>query len=228
MYVVTSQKQDLELQTSLFRQAGMEIQFIDIYELAQRNIAAILPEDKDGLVILKLNKHNGLLTITRNGTLYLTRKIDFGYERLMQIIDSSHDEDNSHDEDIELSLDEVDGLDEQDEEQHLESPQETVSLSENNRLIIDEVILEIQRSLDYYVSHFNQRAVSKIILAPMIKEVPGMADYIGEMLGIRTEIINFNDYLQVSKPLDNEIQAHCFDAIGLALRQEVVQGQPGS
>lgn len=222
MYVVASQKQDLEQQSSLFKQIGMTIECIDIYELAQRNIAAILPEDKDGLVTLKLNEEDGLLTITRNGTLYLTRKIDIGYERLMQILMPDLEDE------IELSLDEVDGLEETSENDAMHvSENESMLLGEQSRVIIDEVILEIQRSLDYYVSHFNQRAVNKIVLAPLVKEVPGMVNYISEMLGIRTEIINFNDYFEISKPLNNEIQARSFYAIGLALRQEVAQGQTG-
>ena len=227
MYVVASQKQDLDHQALLFKQAGMTIQCIDIYELAQRNIAAILPEDKDGLVTLKFNDQDGLLTITRNGILYLTRKIDFGNERLDQAM-------SLEDEDVDLSLNEVEGIenvsdngDITHQEEIIETESEKPQLSEQARLIVDEVILEIQRSLDYYVSHFNQRAVSKIVFAPVAKEVPGVLEYISDMLGIKTEIIDFNDYLELSKPLDNEIQACCFGAIGLALRQDAVQGQTG-
>jgi MSHA biogenesis protein MshI len=228
MYVVTSQRQDLDQQVSLFKQAGMSIQSIDIYELAQRNIAAIMPEDKDGVVTLRMNKSDGLLTITRNGVLYLTRKIDFGCQRLEQVMNASSDDG------VELSLDELDPVDEQSEHEalnELDSTSESLAefsepaqLSEQSRLIIDEVVLEIQRSLDYYVSHFNQRAVSKIIIAPLVREVPGVLEYISDMLGIKTEIIDFNKYLDVAKPLSNEMQSRCFDAIGLALRQDVAQG----
>jgi len=92
-------------------------------------------------------------------------------------------------------------------------------LCEQSKLVIDEVILEIQRSLDYYVSHFNQRQVKKIVLGPLAQKFPGTSEYVKEMLGIETEILDFNHYLNMSNPLSIELQVHCFEAIGLALRQ---------
>ncbi len=232
MYVVASQKQEIERRIGQLKQAGMEIQAIDIYELAQRNIAAILPEDKDGIVMLRFNDNSGLLTITRNGILFLTRKIDFGLNRLAMFLNIGL---NTGDE-IELSLDEIledtetESVSESAENELLAEVQEQKQyatenpiLNEQNKLIIDEVILEIQRSLDYYVSHFNQRAVTKIIFAPMVHEVPGVIDYIHDMLGIKTEVLDFNKCLNMSKELNSELQARCFDAIGLALRQEIAQ-----
>ncbi|MCW8929202.1 MAG: hypothetical protein OQL19_03060, partial [Gammaproteobacteria bacterium] len=64
MYVVASQKQKIESRIEQLKQANMGIQSIDIYELAQRNIASVLPEDKDGIVMLRFNEDSGLLTIT--------------------------------------------------------------------------------------------------------------------------------------------------------------------
>ena len=89
MYVVSALQSDLDEQAELLKQAGVGLKFIDIYELLQRNIAAIIPEDKEGLVMLKINSSGGLLTITRNGTLYLTRNIDFNINRLRVAIEQS-------------------------------------------------------------------------------------------------------------------------------------------
>lgn len=235
MYVVASQKQKIEARVQQLNQANIDIQSIDIYELAQRNIASILPEDKDGIVMLRFNEDSGLLTITRNSTLFLTRNIDFGVNRLKQVLRSGFDNepnDSSDDsaEEIELSIDEeamgeesIDSLGEEfepEEEQELE-------LNAQGRLIIDEVILEIQRSLDYYISHFNQRPVSKIIFAPVVNEVPGVIEYINDMLGIKVEILDFNEHLNIAKPLSKELQAYCFDAIGMALRDETSSSATG-
>lgn len=226
MYVVASQQNKIEDRVEQLTQSHLDVQSIDIYELAQRNIASILPEDKDGIVMLRFNEDNGLLTITRNGTLFLTRKIDFGLNRLMEVLDAKI----KIEDEIELSIDDLDDFhsdpaseasllnEEKDEKLYHEE------LSEQGKLIIDEVILEIQRSLDYYVSHFNQRPVTKVFFAPVVKEVPGVIDYIHSMLGIQVEILDFNQCLNVSKPLSHELQAHCFDAIGLALRYEAAQG----
>ncbi len=228
MYVVASQKQKIEARADQLKQANLDIQSIDIYELAQRNIASILPEDKDGIVMLRFNEDSGLLTITRNSTLFLTRKIDFGINRLTQVLDSGFDAETS--EEIELSIDDLSEVDIENNALTPDSDIEVeaeIELNEQGKLIIDEVILEIQRSLDYYVSHFNQRPVAKIVFAPVPKEVPGVLEYINDMLGINVEILDFNQYLDIAKPLSRELQAHCFDAIGLALRDESLQGATG-
>ncbi|MCP3850932.1 MAG: pilus assembly protein PilM [Gammaproteobacteria bacterium] len=231
MYVVASQKQKINERVEQIKGANLSLQSIDIYELAQRNIASILPEDKDGIVMLRFNEDSGLLTITRNSTLFLTRKIDFGIKRLTQVLTSGIDDhlDHSHEiaEEIELSLDEAALSSGEEESVSEEKIDEEPCLNDEGKLIIDEVILEIQRSLDYYVSHFNQRPVAKIILAPAPKEVPGVVEYINDMLGIQVEVLDFNQLLDIAKPLSRELQSHCFDAIGLALRKETIQGAEG-
>ena len=176
--------------------------------------------------MIRLSDDSGLLTITRNATLFLTRKIDFGVNRLTRILDSGLDlKDKDSHELYETSLEPASGGE-------LDAASSTVDLnqaelSEQGKLIIDEVVLEIQRSLDYYISHFNQRPVRKIIFAPVVNDVPGVIEYISEMLGITVEILDFNQCLNVAKPLSRELQAYCFDAIGLALRYEAEQGASG-
>ncbi|MCW8931778.1 MAG: hypothetical protein OQL19_16285, partial [Gammaproteobacteria bacterium] len=169
-----------------------------------------------------------LLTITRNSTLFLTRKIDFGINRLTQVLDSGFEH---QEEEIELSIDEIQAVESEDshdmDDVSIDLSNDTESkpeLNDQGKLIIDEVILEIQRSLDYYISHFNQRPVAKIILAPIPEAVPGVIEYIYDMLGVKVEVLDFNQHLDVAKPLSLELQAHCFDAIGLALRSEAIQG----
>ncbi len=226
MYVVASPQQKIETRVEQLKASNLDILAIDIYELAQRNIASILPEDKDGIIMIRLSDDSGLLTITRNATLFLTRKIDFGVNRLTRILDSGLDlKDKDSHELYETSLEPASGGE-------LDAASSTVDLnqaelSEQGKLIIDEVVLEIQRSLDYYISHFNQRPVRKIIFAPVVNDVPGVIEYISEMLGITVEILDFNQCLNVAKPLSRELQAYCFDAIGLALRYEAEQGASG-
>ncbi len=240
MYVVASQQLDIDSRALLLKQAGLNLHSIDIYELAQRNIATILPEDKEGIVMLRINSTGGLLTITRNGSLYLTRKIDFNIHRLRLALEQSEEqlsqETPVNSDDIELNIDETeeqwDGGDSADDssgdysgddfannlEEDIDS--EVAGLSAQSKVIVDELVLEIQRSLDYYISHFNQRAVNKIMLAPMDLDVTELIAYINDMLGVKVEVLDFNHYLNLKKPLDNIIQSHCFNAVGLALRQE--------
>ena len=49
---------------------------IDIAELAQRNVAALLEEKDRGLAFLRLDETGGLLTLTFHGELIAMRRID--------------------------------------------------------------------------------------------------------------------------------------------------------
>jgi len=58
-----------------------------------------------------------------------------------------------------------------------------------------------------------------------VQSVPGAKEYVNEMLGIEIEVLDFNRYLNVSNPLSHELQVNCFEAIGLALRQNNIDEQ---
>jgi len=80
--------------------------------------------------------------------------------------------------------------------------------------------VEVQRSLDYYESHFAQPQVSSIVIAPLPGEVPGIETYIAEQLEIPTRILDVNALIDTTEPVDPRVQSDCLLAIGAALRQE--------
>lgn len=61
---------------TLFREAKVPLEAIDIPEMAVRNVAALFEEENRGLAFLALSDGNGLLTITYRGELYLSRRIE--------------------------------------------------------------------------------------------------------------------------------------------------------
>ena len=176
LYAVSAQKRDVELRVETLHDAGFNVASIDIHELAQRNVAKLLEEDKDGIVFLRFTEDGGLLTITKNSVLYLARNIDFGAKRMKQALNTRSNAQAT--EEIELFLDDESSS----SEEAISETENPAILNEQGKLILDEVILEIQRSLDYYVSHFNQRQVKKIVLGPLAQAVPGAKEYINDML----------------------------------------------
>ena len=63
--------------------AGGELKIVDIPELALRNIAARLDRDSSGQAMLYFGSDHGLITLTRDATLYLARSMDVGYQQLL-------------------------------------------------------------------------------------------------------------------------------------------------
>jgi MSHA biogenesis protein MshI len=59
-----------------FRQGRVGLEVVDIPELAQRNVSALLEDENRGLALLSFDAGGGLLTFTYRGELYASRRID--------------------------------------------------------------------------------------------------------------------------------------------------------
>ncbi|HAN55482.1 MAG TPA: agglutinin biogenesis protein MshI [Betaproteobacteria bacterium] len=84
MYAVAAHDQFIKQHQSLFEQVGIPLSVIDIPEMAQRNISALLEPEDRGLALLSFDNTGGLLTITFAGELYLSRRLDVTLAQLLQ------------------------------------------------------------------------------------------------------------------------------------------------
>ncbi len=84
LYVVVSRASSVKQRVDMLQDAGAALETIDIPELALRNIAAHLEQDKAGLAMLYFEAERGVITLTRDATLYLARSLDIGYRDLIQ------------------------------------------------------------------------------------------------------------------------------------------------
>ena len=91
IYVTAAKKSFLKQRIALLEEQELEVDSIDIAELVLRNVATLLPEDEQGVVLLKLDATQGLMTLTQNSTLYLARKIDIGYSALITSVEQGVD-----------------------------------------------------------------------------------------------------------------------------------------
>ncbi len=76
MYAIAARTISVEQCQTMFRQAKIPLSVIDIPEMAQRNIAAMLEPQGRGIALLSFDTEGGLLTFTASGELYLSRRID--------------------------------------------------------------------------------------------------------------------------------------------------------
>ena len=84
MYAVAARNQVVQKRQELFEQTRINLSVIDIPEMAQRNIAALLETEGRALALLSFDAQGGLLTFTAGGELYLARRIDVSAEQLTQ------------------------------------------------------------------------------------------------------------------------------------------------
>jgi MSHA biogenesis protein MshI len=82
MYAVAARNQLIQQRQEMFAEANFNLRVIDIPEMAQRNIAALLETPERGLALLSFDAEGGLLTISYKGELYLSRRIDVSLAQL--------------------------------------------------------------------------------------------------------------------------------------------------
>ncbi|MDQ1921149.1 type IV pilus biogenesis protein PilM [Massilia pseudoviolaceinigra] len=88
LFAVAARNSLIETRQNRFVDAGVPLAVIDIPEMAQRNISALVEPEGRGVAMLSFSNEGGLLTVTYNGELYLARRIDVTLE---QLLDSDHD-----------------------------------------------------------------------------------------------------------------------------------------
>lgn len=176
MYVVAARNAAIQRRVDMCDAAGIGLDVIDIPEMAQRNLAAILPEDVRGVVMLTLTAKRGLITITRQGEIFLSRRMEIGYESLRGVDDVAP--------------------------------------------YFDQIALEVQRSLDYFDSHFRQAHVDQIVLSPSAGRIPGLVEHLNQNLNIKAAVLNFADVLQFDGAFEDALSDRGLVALGAALRQE--------
>ncbi|MBI3570323.1 MAG: agglutinin biogenesis protein MshI [Gammaproteobacteria bacterium] len=176
MYAVAARSTAIQKRADMMSAAGINLDVIDIPEMAQRNLASLLPEDAKGVVLLSFTPSGGLITISKQSDIYLSRNIDIGLDMMASFHDTNE--------------------------------------------LFDRIALEVQRSLDYYDSHFRQAPITTIALAPMPREVPGFVDYLKANLSANVITMDLAKLMECEVDLKPELQSVCLTVLGAALRQE--------
>jgi MSHA biogenesis protein MshI len=176
MYAVAARNDAIRRCVDRLTGAGVNLDIIDIPEMAQRNLAALLADDAQGVAFVSFDNRGGLLTVTRQGELYLSRGIDVGLDLLFQPGGPTD--------------------------------------------YFDRVALEVQRSLDYYESHFRQAPVRSLVLAPVVARATEFVDYLRANLSVAVSVMNLAELMELESGVPPELEGPCLFTLGAALRRE--------
>ena len=176
MYAVAAREEMVRQLAEQAQSAGLSLDAIDIPELCMRNLAAQIDEDQYGVALLYLGQKHGILTLTRQGVIYLTRRIDTGTQTLGDA--------------GELRPELVAGL-----------------------------ALEVQRSLDYFESHYDQKPISSLYVAGL---EPGDQSELGNALSLQVKPLDLATMLDCVGDIPGDVACQALPAIGAALRADPV------
>ena len=183
MYAIAAPSNTLRQRIEMFNTAKLQLEVIDIPEMAQRNLAALFEQPGRALAALSFNadSEDCLLTFTAKGELYMTRRIDV-------------------------------------------SSQQLSDMSEDRRSqFLERLVLELQRSLDYFDREQRTLSLSELILAPFAG-VTELQRNLAANLDANVSVMNLNNVLDFSEVPDLvddiEGQGQLFSLFGAALRKE--------
>jgi len=176
--VVVARRSVVEERVQMLKDAGMDLVAIDIPELVQRNICLRLAEARGGHALLALDDHDGLLTVFRDGELFLARSLDTGLNALAAGDDES----------------------------------------------VDALLLEVQRSFDYFESALSQPPLGALYIYPPAADPERVAAAVTEGLsGVDCRCVGLADIASVDGTLDPDAErAPALHAVGAALREREV------
>ncbi len=153
---------------------------IDIPEMCQRNLSALLPQDRKGVALLTLADSFAQLVLTREGVLYLTRRIDMA---------RSYDATGFAD-----------------------LPSAGIDVSS--------VALELQRSLDYYESHYDQTPVTQLVIAPGDDRAVRLAEALRKETSLQISLLDIAELFEIAPGVSPDLDWPCLMALGAALRTD--------
>ena len=178
VYVVASLKTRIQSVVNMVAESGLELAVIDIPELVMRNLSSRYIEDENGVAFMDLRRNGSTMNITRNGDLYLSRRIN-----------------TQLDPDV------------------MQSPE-----WENLK---DRLVLEIQRSLDYYESQMGQSSpINRIVISQRQHDGVALAEALNSMLTAEVSVLNLADHIDGAVELSHEEQQ-----IGMSAMAATVRGQ---
>jgi MSHA biogenesis protein MshI len=179
LFAVAARAAAIDRLTSTVQPAAKGFYAIDIPELCLRNISALLPQDDKGVAMLALNENYAQLITTRQGVMYLTRRIDTARRF----------------------------------EPHAESRGEA-------ELDAGALALELQRSLDYYESHYDQTPIGDLVIAPGGERAQRLAAALRSETSLRVSVLDVREFCNVYKSGELVTDWPSLMALGAALRTE--------
>jgi len=172
VYAVATQESKVRDIMALIDDVELELAYIDISEMALRNITEKLDVGQRGVAIVRLLQGQATLALMRDGNMYLSRQFDLPYNAGL-----------------------LDDLPE------------------------DQLVLELQRSLDYYERQMGQAPPASICLCGDNVTADKVSENFNASVAAQVSVLQLAQSLNAPESLDESLLQLCVTAIGGALRK---------
>jgi len=203
-FVAAARQEKVRERVRAASEAGLDLRYVDIPDMAHRNLARLLPEPPYGTCLVILDEQSPLISITKGGELCFSRQVgmDIREELGRMADDLGVDPDEARrrrvEEGLESTLEGEGEASAGSEELVLEQEGQASGQARLPQALTgfaDRLALEIQRSLDYYDSRFRQPAIQKVYLGGEGARIRGLEAYLANALGLEFEFFHPLDHL---------------------------------
>ena len=170
LYVAALQKSILQSLAEPLEEAGLELDCIEIAELALHNLASRINHETGGLAVLQLFGGESFINMVEDGQVYLTRRGEQGLEQFLN--------------------------------------------GGNPQAFLDSLMLELQRSLDFYESQLGKGIITHLYYSPANDLTKPIGDFLSQYMGLNIEPLPIEGLLKGELGTQT---SHCLPAIGAAL-----------
>jgi MSHA biogenesis protein MshI len=221
-HVIAASNDAIEGWVKWSEKLNLNLSLITVPELCLLNLLALF-EIEQGIGLLELGPKQGCLRLYQGGALYLTRQVEVGLDALELVMETSSDEDEVDLENSELPILELDSsvTEESGIDLNMELSDEA-DLEDEGELVIEEYVpfagkekvnsqqlqnlmLEVQRSLDYYESQLGMGQINRLWLMSGDEDLSDLVTEMNDQLSAKIEQPDISKMLE---QIDFHINSH--------------------
>jgi MSHA biogenesis protein MshI len=200
-HVIASPNEKIEAWVSWAKELKLDISLITVPELCMLNLLALFDVEQ-GVGLLGLSSDKGSLRLYQAGALYLTRQIEVGLDALELVSAESQEETDEEDDNENFTLEAFDQIEDDSDELDLklndveEQSAGELSLGDYvpfsgrprvNEYQLENLILQVQRSLDYYESQLGMGQITRLMLLSDGTDLADLVEVMGDKLSVKIE-----------------------------------------
>lgn len=175
VYAIAAEKKSILEARDLVLNIGLDLKSIDIPELSLKNIVSVISQPSEAVAFLDFRKNHALLSLSKNGVVYLCRNLNSSIEA------------------------------------------STLAFPDwNDRL--QRLVLELERSLDYFESQMGQGQVERLLIAPVAGVTNQLIEELNLNMAVKSELLNLNQLWGSFELMNSRDQHDCLYGTGAALR----------
>ena len=221
--LVAAKKDAVQARVDILEAAGLKPTIIDVDSFALEGVHELLrgPKEDVGAAVLYLNIGHSVtnLSIIENGVTRVVRDVFIAGMSFTKAIMKTLQLDLARAEEAKKTHGII--IDAEEKEKALqEGNREALGASQAVAAVVRDLVAEVHRSVDFYLSQGPDRSIGRIVLAGGSARLRNLARHLAGELKVPVEVMNPLAFLNPPAPVPAEVLPGLAVAVGLALRRK--------